>query len=69
MKMNTCLCGGKLEDVAVIKDSVQLIAQTCIKCGEVFFDAEEILRYELLTGRRKGVKGIKEVRAACSEEA
>lgn len=54
-KMDRCLCGGKLEDVAVVRDGIHLLGQKCVECNEIYFDAEEMLRYEMLTGRRKGL--------------
>ncbi len=57
-KIDKCLCGGKLEDVAVVRDGIHMLGQKCIKCNEIYFDAEEMLRYEMLTGRRKGLASI-----------
>lgn len=57
-KMDKCFCGGKLEDVAVVRDGIHLLGQKCVKCGEIYFDAEEMLRYEMLTGKRKGLADI-----------
>lgn len=47
-KIDKCLCGGKLEDVAVVRDGIHLLGQKCVKCNEIYFDAEEMLRYEML---------------------
>ncbi len=57
-KIDKCLCGGKLEDVAVVRDGIHMLGQKCVKCNEIYFDAEEMLRYEMLTGRRKGLASI-----------
>ncbi|MDI6654598.1 MAG: hypothetical protein ABH874_00510 [Methanobacteriota archaeon] len=57
-KIDKCLCGGKLEDVAVVRDGIHLLGQKCVKCNEIYFDAEEMLRYEMLTGKRKGLASV-----------
>ncbi len=57
-KIDKCLCGGRLEDVAVVRDGIHLLGQKCVKCDEIYFDAEEMLRYEMLTHRRKGLSRI-----------
>lgn len=58
MKVDKCLCGGRLEDVAVVRDGIHMLGQKCVKCDEIYFDAEEMLRYEVLTGKRKGLVNI-----------
>lgn len=44
------------------KDNVDIHGFQCAKCGETFFSASEILRWEVLSGRRKeNVRKIRKV--------
>ncbi len=52
--MEKCVvCGGGLEKHAEESDGVRLQGWKCRNCGETFFSSSEMLRWEVLTGRRK----------------
>ena len=61
--METCaLCKGKLRKYKELKDKVELRGWKCSRCGETFFASNELLKWELLSGRRKdNVRKIRKV--------
>ena len=57
--MDKCaLCKGALKKHSEVSDSIRINGWKCMKCGETFFPSSEILRWEILTGRRKNVRKI-----------
>lgn len=54
MTMEKCvICGGMLGKHSEISEGVLIRGWKCKKCGEGFFPSTEMLRWEVLTGRRK----------------
>ncbi|MBI4919556.1 hypothetical protein HY837_06500 [archaeon] len=52
--MKTCYnCGKQVKESGVIKEGVKLKCLKCFNCGEEFFSAGEMIRFDMLTGRRK----------------
>ena len=52
--MNECaLCKGKIEKNEEINEGVKIKGWRCKKCGETFFTSTEMLRWEVLTKKRK----------------
>lgn len=52
--MQKCaICNGELEEYKEKKDGIEIRGWKCNKCGEIFFSANELLRWEVLSGRRK----------------
>lgn len=59
MKPMTCYaCGGKMKEAECKIDNIMLRCLRCTKCGEELYPASEMLRYEVLSGRRKDVRKI-----------
>lgn len=57
MKPTTCyLCGAKLRQAKIRMDGVELKCLKCPECGEELFPAGEMLKYEVLTGKRPARK-------------
>jgi len=55
--INACYrCGAKVRDAVVMKDGVRLNCLKCPKCREEYFTSSELLRYDVLTGKRKMVR-------------
>ena len=53
--MERCvICKGKIIEGAELRDGVELKGWKCTKCGETYIPSGEVLRWEILTGRRKG---------------
>lgn len=51
--MERCvLCKGELKSHKEVSEGVEIRGWKCKKCGEVFFPSSEMLRWEVLTGRR-----------------
>jgi len=55
---NCPVCKAKLKKIIVEKKDVALAGYKCEKCNEVYFPSSEIVRYEILTGKRKPVRTI-----------
>lgn len=53
--MKECMCGGRLEKTIEKREGVRLRGMKCIKCGEVYIGGDELLKFEILTGRRKSL--------------
>ena len=54
MTLGRCTaCGGRLARHAEPKDGQDIEGTRCVKCGEVLFTFSELLRWEVLTGKRK----------------
>ena len=57
MKPTTCYrCGARLKQAKVKMEGVELKCLRCQECGEELFTAGEMLRYEVLTGKRPARK-------------
>lgn len=57
--MKKCaICGGKLKEHAEVSDGFPIKGWKCLKCGETFFPSSEMVRWEVLTGRRKNARKI-----------
>jgi len=59
--MKTCIiCDGDLSEHSEISEDVEINGWKCEGCGETFFTSSEMLRWEVLTGRRP--KNVRKVR-------
>lgn len=47
-----------MEEAGSRMEGVKLKCLKCVKCGEELYSASEMLRYEVLTGKRKPVRKI-----------
>lgn len=55
--METCYkCKVKVKKKTVIKDGVELYCLKCPKCGEEYFTSSELMKYDILTGKRKMIR-------------
>ena len=61
--MEKCvLCKGKLTKHKEKKDGVDISGWKCTKCNETFFSSQDLLKWEVLSGRRKdNVRKIRKV--------
>jgi len=61
--MERCvICKGKLTDHKEKKDGVEIHGWKCTKCNETYFSSNELLKWEVLSGRRKdNVRKIRKV--------
>lgn len=51
--MERCaICKGKLEDHKEKRDGVEIKGWKCSKCDETYFSSNELLRWEVLSGKR-----------------
>lgn len=53
MKPIKCLCGTMTKEFTETKEGVKIYGGKCPKCGEIYWSGGEMLRWEILTGRRK----------------
>jgi len=52
--METCYkCKSKVKLAKTIKDEVELECVKCENCGEEYFTSSELIKYDILTGKRK----------------
>lgn len=59
--MKKCiLCEGDLSEHSEMNDEVVINGWKCKECGETYFTSTEMLRWEVLTGRRS--KDVRKVR-------
>ncbi len=57
IKPTTCyLCGAKMKQMKTRMEDVELKSLKCTKCGEELYPAGEMLKYEVLTGKRPARK-------------
>jgi len=54
--MERCvICKGRLKRHVEVSEGVRIRGWKCQKCLETFFTSSEMLRWEVLTGRRKSL--------------
>ncbi len=54
LHMQTCYnCKSKLKNSISIKEGVELNCLRCSGCGEEFFRAGELIKFDVMTGRRE----------------
>ncbi len=59
--MKKCIvCEGDLREYSELSEEVEIKGWKCTECGETFFTSSEMLRWEVLTGRRP--KEVRKVR-------
>ena len=62
IELKTCpLCKGKLKKVTETRRNIALAGYKCGKCDEIFFSSGEIVKYEILTGKRETVRTVGKV--------
>ena len=49
-------CGSNVKPVTVIKEGINLHCLQCSKCGEEYFTSSELVKFDILTGKRKLVR-------------
>ncbi len=55
--MNNCYkCNTAVKAAKCIKEGIELDCLRCPKCGEEFFTSSELVKFDVLTGRRKMVR-------------
>jgi len=61
--MERCvLCKGKLKEHREKKEEIEINGWKCSKCSETYFSSNEILRWEVLSGKRRdNVRKIRRV--------
>ncbi|MDP6155160.1 MAG: AbrB/MazE/SpoVT family DNA-binding domain-containing protein [Candidatus Thermoplasmatota archaeon] len=59
--MKKCIvCDGDISEYSEISEDVEINGWKCNECEETFFTSNEMLRWEVLTGRRP--KNVRKVR-------
>ena len=61
--MERCaICKGKLKNHKEKRDGVEIKGWKCSKCSEIYFSSNELLRWEVLSGKRTdNVRKIRKV--------
>ncbi|MCS4540758.1 MAG: AbrB/MazE/SpoVT family DNA-binding domain-containing protein [Euryarchaeota archaeon] len=60
--MERCiLCKGELEKHKEVNEGVGIKGWKCKKCGETFFPSSEMLKWEVLTGKRGLVRKVRKI--------
>ncbi len=55
--MKTCYkCKAPVKEAMCIKEDISLNCLRCTKCGEEYFTSSELLKFDILTGRRAMVR-------------
>ena len=55
--MKTCYkCNAEVKISKCIKEGIELNCLKCPKCGEEYFTSTELIKFDVLTGRRKMVR-------------
>lgn len=49
-------CGSKVKIAKCIKEGISLNCLKCQKCGEEFFTSSELIKFDILIGKRKLVR-------------
>jgi len=61
-ELKSCpVCKGRVKKTIEERSGVALAGYKCERCDETFFPSGEIVRYEILAGRRKPVRTIGKV--------
>ena len=53
---NCYKCGSNVKIAKCIKEGITLNCLKCPKCGEEYFTSSELMKFDILTGRRKLVR-------------
>ena len=55
--MKACYkCGTDVKVDTILKDGIKLNCLKCPRCGEEYFTSSELVKYDLLTGKRRLVR-------------
>ena len=55
--MKTCYkCGSNVKSSKCIKDGISLDCMRCSDCGEEYFTSSELIKHDILTGKRKLIR-------------
>ena len=55
--MKTCYkCGVDVKKTSITKEGITLNCLKCPKCGEEYFTSSELIKYDILTGKRAMVR-------------
>ena len=55
--MKTCYkCGKEVIIAKTTKEGVSLNCLRCINCGEEYFTSTELIKHDILTGKRKSIR-------------
>lgn len=55
--MKNCYkCGAEIQSTQCVKDKIKLNCMKCPKCGEEYFTSSELIKYDILSGKRKMVR-------------
>ena len=55
--MKTCYkCGANVKTAKSMKDGISLNCLKCTKCGEEYFTSSELIKFDILSGKRKLVR-------------
>jgi len=61
-ELKSCpVCQGRVKKIIEERNGIAIAGYKCEKCDEMFFPSGEIVRYEILSGRRKPVRKIGKV--------
>jgi hypothetical protein len=55
--MKTCYkCGTEVRAAKCVKENISLDCLKCPKCGEEYFTSSELVRFDIMTGRREMIR-------------
>ncbi|MBI2663857.1 AbrB/MazE/SpoVT family DNA-binding domain-containing protein [Candidatus Woesearchaeota archaeon] len=55
--MKTCYkCGSSVHAAKIMKEGVKLNGLKCPKCGEEYFTSSELVKFDILKGKRKLIR-------------
>jgi len=55
--MKTCYkCGSNVKISKSIKEGITLNCLRCLKCGEEYFTSSELVKFDILRGRKKSIR-------------
>lgn len=49
-------CNVEVKESKTVKDNITLNCLKCPKCNEEFFTSSELIKYDILTGKRKMIR-------------
>ncbi|MEK6858210.1 MAG: AbrB/MazE/SpoVT family DNA-binding domain-containing protein [Nanoarchaeota archaeon] len=49
-------CNVEVKEFKAVKDNITLNCLKCPKCNEEFFTSSELIKYDILTGKRKMIR-------------